>query len=160
MKGNVLRASDVEAALDGQDAVISALGVGSSRRSFNLIEGAMPVIVNAMKRQGVRRLIFTSGISLKLAQVSLPLRLLLRLMLWDQIRDKKAGEEILRDSAIDWTLIYPTILTDGPRTGEYRVGEHLELSGFPKVSRADVADVILKLLTDSESVHRDLVVSS
>jgi putative NADH-flavin reductase len=159
VKGSVLRVSDVEAALDGQDAVISALGVGSARRSFNLIEGAMAVIVNAMQRKGVRRLIFTSGITLKLAQVPLPLRLLLRLMLWDQIRDKKAGEDILRDSEIDWTLVYPTMLTDGPRTGQYRVGEHLELSGFPKVSRADVADLILKLLADGESVHRDLVVS-
>lgn len=160
LKGNVLRARDVEAALDGRDAVISALGVGSSRSSFNLIEGAMPVIVSAMERQGVRRLIFTSGIALKLEQVSFPLRIMLRLMWWDQIRDKKAGEDVLRRSPIDWTLIYPTILTDGPKTGKYRVGEHLQLNGLPKVSRADVADLSLKLLADSESVHRDLVVSS
>jgi putative NADH-flavin reductase len=79
---------------------------------------------------------------------------------WDPIRDKKAGEDFLRRSPIDWTLIYPTLLTDGPRTGKYRVGEHLELRGLPKVSRADVADLSLKLLADSESVHRELVVSS
>lgn len=158
-QGDVLDANSVEAAVAGHDAVISALGVGASRDSLGLMQRCMPIIAHAMERQHVRRLIFTSGITVKLDQLPLLPRLLMRLLLLDQMRDKKAGEAQLRASSVDWTLIYPTILTEGPKTGRCRVAERLELRGFPKVSRADVADLILKLLSDNQSIRKDLVVS-
>jgi len=117
-----------------------------------------------MQRHGLRRLVFTSGIVVKTHQLSyfprVVMRLIMRNVLLDQVADKQKGEELLRRSGIDWTLLYPVILTDGPLTERYRFGEDIQLHGFPKVSRADVADLILKLITNETSIHRELFVSN
>ena len=57
--------------------------------------------------------------------------------------DKKSAEEKLRASGLDWTIVYPVLLTNGPLTERYRVGERLKLHGMPRISRADVAHFIL-----------------
>ena len=80
-------------------------------------------------------------------------------LLRDIFADKLAGEQIVRRSALEWTIVYPVLLTDGPRTGSYRVGERLELSGFPKISRADVAEFMLKELYDAQYLKRIAVLS-
>ncbi len=61
---------------------------------------------------------------------------------------------------MNWKLIYPVTLTDGSATGRYRFGEKIELKGLPRVSRADVADLLLKLISDTRSIRRDLLVSN
>jgi putative NADH-flavin reductase len=161
VKGDVFdgRAA-IEPAVAGQDAVVSALGVGRSFKAGGLIARAMPILVEAMERQNVRRLIFTSGLILKLDQAPLLVRLLMRLLMSDLMRDKKAGEDVLRKSRLDWTLVYPVGLTDKPKTGKYRSGERLALRGFPMVSRADVADLILNLLDDAGSIQKDILISN
>jgi putative NADH-flavin reductase len=160
VQGDVLETSTVKAAVLGQDAVISALGVGESFKSESLISRSMPVIVEAMETQGVGRLIFTSGIILKLDVVPLFMRLLMRLLMRDLMRDKKAGEDLLRQSRLEWTLVYPVRMTGGPKSGRYRSGERLKLTGIPRVARADVADLILKQLADRGSIHKDIIVST
>lgn len=164
IEGNVLNPASVEAAIFGNDVVVSALGVPPRQPSGDLMQRCIPIIVEAMQRHGLRRLIFTSGIVAKTHQLSFVPRMIMRgltrLMLLDQVSDKQAGEEILRKSEIDWTLLYPVILTDGSVTGRYRFGEHIVLRGFPKISRADVADLILKLIADEKSISRELFVSS
>ncbi len=88
------------------------------------------------------------------------MRTIIRVMLSDQVKDKHASEELLRRTDIYWTLLYPVSLTNGPATGRYRFGEDIELKGHPKVSRADVADLLLKLISDDRSIHREILVSS
>jgi putative NADH-flavin reductase len=138
------------AAVRGQDVVISALGVGSSFKPDGLIAKSAPRIVRAMEREGVRRLIFTSAFGVGGSYGGAPLiaRIFFRTLLRRIYADKAAGEPAVRDSTLDWTLVYPTKFTNGPRTGRYRAGEHLELRGLISVSRADVADF---LLTEAEA---------
>jgi putative NADH-flavin reductase len=85
---------------------------------------------------------------------------LIRLLLKDIYADKQAGEEDIRRSSLDWTLVYPTTLTNGIKTGRYRLGERLVLHGLPRVSRADVADFILTQLEDSPYVRRGVLISN
>ena len=68
--------------------------------------------------------------------------------------DKAAGERVLRDSDTDWTLVYPAMLTNGPHTGRYTVGEHLRLTGMPRVARADVAEFMLREAEERRYVRR------
>ena len=152
----------VAAAMRGQDAVISALGKGQSLKSGNLIVRSVRTIVPAMEAAGVRRLIFTSGFGLGDTYRDIPLlaKIFMRTMLRNLYADKAAAEEIIRGSTLVWTLVYPSGLTNGPRTGRYRAGEHLELHGMPRVARADVADFILKQLTDATYVRKGALVSS
>jgi putative NADH-flavin reductase len=155
-------ADAISAAVGGQDAVISALGVRNSLKSGNLISHSMRTIVPAMERQMVRRLIFTSAFGVGDTRRDAPLlpRIMYRVLLTDIFADKADAEHYLRESSLDWTLVYPVLLTNGPRTGQYRVGERLSLRGLPMVSRADVADFILKQLQDPTYVRKGVAISS
>lgn len=137
-------------AMQGQDAVIAALGRGKSFKSGNLIQHSAPAIVRAMQAHGVRRLIFTSALGVGESFQDAPL--FMRLMIWLPLRgiyaDKKAGEAHIRTSDLDWTLVQPVQLTDGSLTRHYRADERLPLWGIVTISRADTAHFIVNQLTD------------
>lgn len=149
-------------AVHGQDVVISALGVGKSFKSGGLIAESMRRLVRTMQDQGIRRLIFTSAFGVGETHRDVPLvpRLFIRLFLQDVYRDKEAGEAQLIDSALDWTLVYPSGLVDGAATGRYRVGERLSLRGFPRIARADVAAFLLAQIDDPTYVRKRVLISS
>ena len=88
------------------------------------------------------------------------MRVLYRLLMKQVFEDKAASEDQLRSSDLDWTIVYPVMLTNGPRTESYRVGEKMALNGFATISRADVADFILKQLGDRSFLRKTAVVSS
>jgi putative NADH-flavin reductase len=146
--------------VEGQGAVISALGAGNSLKSGGLITYAVPAVVQAMTAAGVRRLIFTSayGVGDTWRDVPLLPRIVMRLLLRDLYADKAAGEALLRQSALDWTLVHPVTLTNGPRTGRIQHGERLALSGFPRISRADVAEFLLAQLDDTRYIRKSVIV--
>ncbi|HEX8943268.1 MAG TPA: NAD(P)H-binding protein [Gemmatimonadaceae bacterium] len=163
--GNVIEDIDaLDAAVRSQDAVISALGVGNSLKANGLIAQSIPAIVRAMKSEGVRRLIFTSAFGAGETMRDLPLvpRLMIRYVLKDLYSDKNIGEAELHRTAhdLDWTLVYPVTLTNGPGTGRYRAGERLRLRGVPRISRADVAAFLLSQVEDATYVRRGVLVSS
>jgi putative NADH-flavin reductase len=90
-------------------------------------------------------------------------RIAIRTLLKDLYADKQIGEDELRrlGSDIDWTLVYPVTLTNGPRTGHYRAGERLTLRGLPRIARADLADFILTLMNDDRGyIRKGILVSS
>ena len=148
-------------AIEGQDAVISALGRGMSLKSASLIQRSVKPILLAMQTQRVRRLIFTSalGVGHSFQETPLLSKIFIRLMLRDIYRDKETGEELLRRSDLDWTLVYPAQLTNGPKTGNYRAGEHLDLRGLPRIARADVAHFILTQLEDTTYLRKVALLS-
>jgi nucleoside-diphosphate-sugar epimerase len=63
-------------------------------------------------------------------------------------------EDILRDSGLDWTVIRPPRLTDGPVTGTYRTAYGRNLRRGALVSRADVAHLMLRVLDQPEAIGR------
>ena len=65
----------------------------------------------------------------------------------------------MHPSSLDWTIVYPTVLTNGPRTGRYRAGERLEMQGLPAISRADVAHFMLGQLTEPSYVRRGVAIT-
>lgn len=152
----------VRKAYEGQDAVISALGVGKSFKPAGLMADACPRIVAAMQAAGVRRLVFTSAFGVGPTWPDLPLlpRFFAATLLRQIYADKAQGERAIVASGLDWTIVYAVGLTNGPRTGGVRVGEHLRLSGFPTISRADVAAVLLQQLDDSAFVRKGILVAS
>jgi putative NADH-flavin reductase len=115
-----------------------------------------------MKRHDVSRVVMLSalGAGNSRAQAPAALRLAFRTLLRQVGKDKAKAEELLRRSDLDWTLVYPPSLVGGPRTGAYRHGGDLELRGMPKITRADVAEFMLTLATDSSYSRMPVVVSS
>jgi putative NADH-flavin reductase len=64
------------------------------------------------------------------------------------VRDKEMQERSIFGSSVDWVIVRPTILTNGPAIGKYRVGTDLRVGLFPRISRADVADFMLRQIDD------------
>ena len=149
-------------ALQGQEAVVSALGLGKVLIPNRFTERTISNIVPAMERAGVKRLVWMSsfGVGDTARAAPLPMRLAYSTLLYAVFRDKEVGEAELRKSALDWTIVYPTTLTDGPKTASYRAGEELKLEGMPSISRADVAHFMLHEVGANAYVRRGVVLSS
>ena len=157
LAGDVLDAAAVERAVAGHDAVLCALGKPATSPGKVRSEGTRNV-VRAMERSGTRRLICQSTIGVGDSRALLPP--LYRFVLVPSIlrrtfAEHERQEAIVRSSQLDWTIIRAGALTDGDRTGRYR-------HGFPptdrtlefEVSRADVADFALGLVSDSGYVRQ------
>jgi putative NADH-flavin reductase len=148
-------------AVRGQDVVISALGRGQSFNPDSLMQRAVPSIITAMQANHVRRLIVVSAMGVGDTGRDAPLlaRVFSRLFLRRIFADKLAGEALIKRSELDWTIVHPTLFTEGPRTRQYRSGEHLALRGMPKISRADTAEFVLKQIDDRSYVRKVVIVS-
>jgi uncharacterized protein YbjT (DUF2867 family) len=162
--GEVTEPVAAAAAVAGQDAVLIALG---SRRPRELLGTDVMVrsvgnVVSAMQAGGVRRVVLLSALGAGVSAGNAPvmLRLTFATLLRRIGRDKAAAEELLRRSGLDWTLVYPPRFTGGPLTKQYRHGGDMRVSGMPSVSRADVAHLMLALLSDETSTHESITVTS
>ncbi len=61
---------------------------------------------------------------------------------------------------LDWTIVRPPELKDKPYTGKYRTREeHLPLFGF-SISRANVADFMLKAVENRSSIGKIVGISN
>ena len=160
--GDVTDRSALTAAMRGQDVVISAIGRGLSFKSEHLIERGVTEVLAAMTDAGVRRLVFTSalGVGESRRDAPLPAKLFFSTLLRGIYADKLAGDTRIRHSNTEWTIVQPSVLTDGPLTKQYRSGERLSLSGMPKVSRADVAHFILACAADDATIRKTLIQSN
>ena len=156
--GDVAEYASVERAVRGSDAVASALGSGNSLRSDPPLIDGVQHIIRAMDHAGVRRFVYLSmlgvdgsGKHLGFVDRYIVLPLLLRKVLADHARK----EDLIRRSALDWVIVRPPRLTNGPYTGNYRSGEDVrERTLLASISRADVAEFMVKQLTDDRYVHR------
>ena len=156
VKGNVLDKNLLAQIVAGKDAVISALGVGRSLKSGDLMTNAVNLLIPAMTDEKVSRLILLSafGVGETFIQASFIQKLVFRLPLRNMYSDKAKADEQVRNSKLDWTLVYPALLTNKPRTGKYKVGEKLPMKGMAKISRADVADFMVRELADNSFIKK------
>lgn len=159
--GDATDAAAVDAVMAGQEAVISTLGRRNSFSSEALIERSFAAIVPAMERAGAGRLVVMSALGVGATRSQAPLvpRAMYRLLLTDIFGDKDRGERLVEASALDWTCVHPPLLTDGPASGHYRVGETLALTGFPKVARADVAHFLVSSLASRRWIRKHVIVT-
>jgi putative NADH-flavin reductase len=157
VQGDSIDAAAVEKAIAGQDAVISALG--PTRPPVpGMMETSAKNIVAAMKKQGVRRLISTTGAGVRQPedQPKLADRLigvLLNLLAKDVVLDSAANVKVIQDSDLDWTVVRYPRLVDGPRTNKVRVG-YVSKDSSTQLSRADGASFILKELTEKNWLRK------
>jgi putative NADH-flavin reductase len=160
LDGDALDQHTIERALAGVDAVIQTLGVSPTPEMIfggtRLFSAATRILVNAMEASAVKRLICVTGFGAgdSRGRGGLFYNAALCLILGRIYADKDAQEWIIRRSGLDWTIVRPTILTTGSRTGSYRVlvDPSNWRSGF--ISRADVADFLVKQVNDASLVHK------
>ena len=127
-----------------------------ARKETTLSDGTKS-IVQAMEKLGVKRFICESSLGVGDSKGRLGLLytyVLIPLFLRGLFADKEVQERIIRDSGLDWVIVRPAALTNGPRRGAYRHGEDIGHWMFTrKISRSDVADFMLKQLTENRYLH-------
>ena len=154
VQGDVLDSAAVEQVLAGANAVICSLGNTANNPDF-VVSAGTQVIVDAMQKLTVRRLIVVSSIGVGDSKDQVPFffKALMKRVLKKAMQDKERQEQIVRASSLDWTIVRPGGLTDGPQTGAYKSGTDPKITAG-QVSRADVADFVLKQLIDATYLHK------
>jgi putative NADH-flavin reductase len=161
---DVLDPAAIEPAVAGAGAVVSALGPSSSRDSSSIMSAGTASILQAMRAAGTSRLVAISAAPVAIDDhgTTLPYRLLvaplLRALLRRGYADMASMEETIMRSGVDWTILRPPQLTDGPRTRTYRQASNTNLRRGYRISRADLADAILASLDDPDTVKSTIAI--
>jgi putative NADH-flavin reductase len=155
VSGNALDRDTIQNALQDVDVVIQTLGVDVSPRVIfegtTLFSESTRILVDAMKAAGVKRLITVTGLGagdsrghggLLYDAVAFPL------LLKRVYDDKDVQEWIITSSGLDWTIVRPGLLTDRPASGRYRILTASKDWRFGVISRADVADFLVRQVDD------------
>jgi putative NADH-flavin reductase len=146
-QGNLLSTGDLAEAIAGHDAVLSGFGprLPIAKSDTHLLEQFASALVPAMSRAGVQRVVIESVAFLFKDSIMRPAYILGKLLFPAVVADSSAMERIFAETDLDWTMVRPPELTNRPFTGKYRVREgHLPPFGF-SISRADVADYMIKV---------------
>ena len=163
-EGDARDGDAVAKALAGCDAVISALGTKLSLlHEETLLSTATRILINEMQKKEIMRLVCITGIGagdshghggFLYDHIAQPL------LLSSTYRDKDRQEEEIRESGLDWTIVRPTNLKDGPATDKIRA--LTDLTGFHggSIARADVARFLISELTDRQWACKSPVITS
>ncbi|MBN2292651.1 MAG: SDR family oxidoreductase [Pirellulales bacterium] len=154
--GDVLDSAAVSNSVAGQDAIFSTIGAGASRSTLR--EEGTRNIVEFMQETGVKRLVSLSSLGVGDSRSNLPFftkYIIVAIFLRHAFADHERQEAVIKQSSLDWTIVRPPHLKDGPRMGVYRHGfssTDRRIKGW--ISRADVAEFMLSQLEDDRYLHK------
>lgn len=156
----------------GADAVLSALG-RRARADQGIAALGTRNLIWAMRQAGARRLVVVSAAPVSTTpSPSRPhpprhdpgedwlqrhaLTPLARRLLAAVYADLAEMEDAVRASGLHWTIVRPPKLTGGPLTGRYRTAEDRNVPGGLSISRADLAQLMLRAAADAATVGKAL----
>jgi putative NADH-flavin reductase len=159
-RGDVFDLPSVDAAVAGQDAVLSTLGVPYSRKPISVFSEGTAHIVQAMEHHGVRRLVCVTSSALDPhadIEGGVVFRKVLQPFFVGVVgktlyADQRQMEALVMNSDLDWTIVRPSGLFSSPGVTDYQTGERHLRGRF--TSRVDLADFMLRQLTDARYVHK------
>jgi putative NADH-flavin reductase len=149
IQGDILDLESVQSAMAEQEAVCITIGIGITWKPVRVFSQGTRNVLEAMRRQGVRRLICITGIGAGDSKGHggfLYDRFFNPILLKTIYEDKDRQETLIRASETEWTIVRPGLLTNGPLTKKYQVITDLTDVTAGKISRADVAHFILEEL--------------
>ncbi|MGH9697727.1 MAG: NAD(P)-dependent oxidoreductase [Bryobacteraceae bacterium] len=155
VSGDALDSDTIHKAVRDVNVVVQTLGVDIAPRALfertTLFSQSTRILVDAMKALDVKRLIAVTGLGAGDSRghggflydaVAFPL------LLKRVYDDKDAQEQIIKSSGLEWTIVRPGLLTNSLATGQYRVLTAPNDWRFGRVSRADVADFLVRQIDD------------
>jgi putative NADH-flavin reductase len=147
IQGSATSATDLKKAITGAEAVIITIGTKKKNATPLFTDTAIALLKAATELKLTVPVFviteFGAGDSGK--YLNLFMRLVIRLLLKKEYEDKTRMEEMLAQSSLQWEFVRPGILTNGPLTKVYQVIPKLyQVIKIGKISRADVADFLLK----------------
>ena len=165
VKGDVTNPENVDQAVEGVEGVIVALGASPDMQADIVMEQGTQNIISAMKKHGVQRIIVQSSYAMSGSPEGIEFMKKMGMgeeqiaMVKPVLDDKSKQGDAVVSSGLEYTIVRPLMLNDEARTGKYRVGENLDVKVGDAISRADVADFMLKSLVNDESLNKTVAVS-
>jgi putative NADH-flavin reductase len=147
VKGDILDSDSVALAMASQYAVCCTIGVKVPWIRVTVFSAGTANLLQAMNKAGVRRLVCVTGIGAGDSRGHggfLYDNIFYPLLLWPIYADKDRQEALIAASHVDWTIVRPGFLTNGPWTGNYKVLTDLTDATAGRISRADVAHFMLQ----------------
>ena len=158
IQGELVDYEKIKEVVKGQEAVLCTLGITGNKPS-TVLSGATGLILQAMEECSVKRFICMSSAGVEGSDGGFWFgKIIMPLFLKHIFEDKKRQIEVIKQSRADWVIIRPVGLTDSPKTGRYRINEGKPTS--KSIPRADVADFMLKLMTDTRYDFKMPAISS
>jgi putative NADH-flavin reductase len=161
-RGDIVDEEAVLRSIEGQDAAISALGAPTPFQPYPAFRDGVRNILASLRGATAKRLIYLSFVGVPESREQFGFigrHLIAPRVLRHATEGHRLNEELIKASDTNWTIVRAPKLTNGPRTSSYRVAEYLEPRGIvPSLSRADVAELMLRQLSDSEYVRRCVTV--
>ena len=151
VRGDVLDSASVEEAVRGQDAVLCALGHKRWFYPTRILSEGTRNFIRAMEKESVRRFVCETslGVGDSWGRMGLYYTLFVGVFILPfYFFDKARQERVIRNSSLDWVIVRPGALTNGPKRGVYRQGPDVgHWLWTVRISRADVADFMLNQVT-------------
>ena len=161
-QGDIIDAHAVRAAIQGQDAALSALGAPSPFKPYPAFLAGIRNILGALEEAEVRRFIYLSFVGVPESRRQFGFvgeHVIAPRVLRHATEGHRLNEEAIRASSLDWTIVRPPKLTGGRGTATYRLGEELRPKAVvPTIARADVAHMMVRELERREYVRRAVTV--
>ena len=151
----------VQSTVKGQDAVICTLGSRELYKNTGFRDFATRVIMEAMNEERVKRFVVMSSMGIGESWNDIPAftKLLFKVVMPAARKDHEAQEAAVKASLLDWTIIRPSGLTDQQEVTTYEFGKIISPKSS-RISRANVADLMLKVLESNSHIHEALVISN
>jgi putative NADH-flavin reductase len=162
IKGDILDSNSVALAMAGQEAVCCTIGVKAPWPRVTVFSEGTKNLLQAMKLTGVKRLICVTGIGAGDSRghggflydcVFYPF------MLRPIYADKDRQESLIKASEVDWTIVRPGFLTNGPLTKNYKLLTNMTGVTAGRISRADVAHFMLKEIESKQYLRQTPLVT-
>ncbi|MEI6889134.1 MAG: NAD(P)-dependent oxidoreductase [Bacteroidales bacterium] len=158
VQGELSDYEKIKGTISGQDVIMCTLGIDKNKPS-TILSDSTRLMLQAMEECGVKRFICMSSAGVQGNDAGFWFgKIIMPLFLKHVFEDKKRQIEVIRQSRADWVIIRPVGLTESPKTGRYQVNEGLPTSR--SIPRADVADFMLKLMTDKKYDFKMPTISS
>jgi putative NADH-flavin reductase len=149
IRGDVSDPAAVKELVSGQDAICSCIGIMPTWKTVDVFSRGAANILAAMGKGSQQKFVAVTGIGAGDSKGHggfLYDRVFNPLLLKTIYADKDREEALIKTGRVQWMIVRPGFLTNGPRTGEYRALVRLSGVTAGKISRLDVADFILKEL--------------
>lgn len=161
--GNLSNRSEIERAVTGADAVISALGP-KGKAAANELSYGVETIIQSMKKTGGKRLIALSTGSVRDPQDRFDLKYsmlvaMIRTTVNSAYKEIIRSGELVRSSGLDWTLVRVGFLNNGEAL-PLKVGYYGHGIVGVKISRASIAAFMLEQATSEKYVKQSPAISN
>ena len=156
IKGDATNASDVAAVVQGQDAVLNALGPTKTSPK-DVLEINTRLVIAAMKQHGVRRTVIVGGAGMRMPQDSKDfgtqiIGWIISKIIPDAVADKQRQLALLQVSGVEFVILRAPQITSGERKGKYTIG-YPPMGPGAQITPADLSDAMLEMLVSDEFLN-------